>query len=190
MFTGILWPGFKRLTFKFYSKTFSLKNSYYVRLIFPHNNHITIRIQKNKNNCRCLGPWCLQMPIMNTTSQERLLQVRGCLHEISFQVKSNTIILVTGKFLTDACPELSFSEGSCHAGTNQLIWGANHLTGSCMMQIFAEGCFRTDFSCLIFCQYFFIIGLVLMSQDYRRVPMFLFYLSMPMCFVVHKSRYF
>ena len=41
--------------------------------------------------------------------------------------------------LIDACPELSFSEGSCSAGTSQLICGANHLRGSCMVKDFAGG---------------------------------------------------
>ena len=41
--------------------------------------------------------------------------------------------------LTDAYPELSFSEVSCRAETSQLICGANHLTGSCMMRGIAGG---------------------------------------------------
>ena len=48
---------------------------------------------------------------------------------------------------------LSFSEVSCRAGTSQLICGESDLTGFFMVQGFAEGCFRTDFSCLTFYQY-------------------------------------
>ena len=71
--------------------------------------------------------------------------------------------------------EISFSEGSYCAGTIQLICGANHLTGSCMVRVFAGGCFRADLSCLIFfINIVFIIVSVLMSQDYRRVQMFSF----------------
>ena len=55
--------------------------------------------------------------------------------------------------LTDACPELPFSEVSYRAGTGQLFCGANHATGSCIVHGFAGGCFPTDFSCLIFDQY-------------------------------------
>ena len=57
--------------------------------------------------------------------------------------------------LTYVCSEISFSEGWYCAATIQLICGANRLTGSCIVQIFAGGCFRADFSCLIFCQYCF-----------------------------------
>ena len=56
--------------------------------------------------------------------------------------------------LTDVCSEISFREGSYCAGTIHLIYGANHLTGSCMVQVFAGGCFRADFSCLIFCHFY------------------------------------
>ena len=48
VFTVIIWPRFKRLTFTFYSKTFFLKSSYYIPLIFFCNNHVTIRIQKTR----------------------------------------------------------------------------------------------------------------------------------------------
>ena len=54
--------------------------------------------------------------------------------------------------LTEVCSEISFGEGLYCAGTIQLACGTNHLTGSCMVRVFAAGCFRADFSCLIFCQ--------------------------------------
>ena len=50
-----------------------------------------------------------------------------------------------------------------------LICGANHLNGSCMVRVFAGGCFWADFVNIDF-----MIGLVLMSQDCRRVQMFSF----------------
>ena len=41
--------------------------------------------------------------------------------------------------LTGVCSEISFGEGSYCAGTIQLICGANHLTGFCMVGFLLEG---------------------------------------------------
>ena len=46
-------------------------------------------------------------------------------------------------------------EGSCQAGDSKLICGANHLTDYCMVRVFIERRFQTDFGCLIFCQHLF-----------------------------------
>ena len=61
--------------------------------------------------------------------------------------------------LTDVCLEISFGEGSFCGGTIQLICSVNYLTGSCMVWLFAGGCFWADFSCLIFFQYRFWFNL-------------------------------
>ena len=48
------------------------------------------------------------------------------------------------------------------------------------VRVFPGGCFRTDFSCLIFLLIsFLIIGSILKSQGYQRAQMFLFYLPTP-----------
>ena len=78
--------------------------------------------------------------------------------------------------LTYVCSEISFSEGAYCAGTIELICGANHSTGSCMVRVFVGGCFQAEFSYLIFVNIVFIIGSILMSQDYRRVQMFSFFI--------------
>ena len=81
---------------------------------------------------------------------------------------NNVILFCFTLNLTDVCSEISFSEGPCRARTSQLIavqmnWLVpvrfsflpGVLTSSCMVQAFAGVFFRTDFSCLIFCQYRF-----------------------------------
>ena len=57
--------------------------------------------------------------------------------------------------LTEVYSEISFGEGSYFAATIQLNCGASHLSGSCMVRVFAGGYFQADFSWLIFCQYRF-----------------------------------
>ena len=100
--------------------------------------------------------------------------------------------------LTDACPETSSMEGRCCAGTSQLIYNVNHLTGYCMVRILLggggeEGVLEQILVVYIFINYifvniFFIIGSILLSQDYRRVQMVLFYLSMPVDSVLWYAR--
>ena len=68
---------------------------------------------------------------------------------------SHLVLLFLILNLTHVCSVISFGESLYCAGTIQLICGANHLTGSCMVRVFAGGCFRPDVSCLIFCQYCF-----------------------------------
>ena len=81
-------------------------------------------------------------------------------------IMSHLVLLFVILNLTHVCSEISLSKGSYCAGTIQLICGVNHLTGSCMVRVSAEGCFRANFSCLIFfINIVFIIGSVLMSQD-------------------------
>ena len=55
--------------------------------------------------------------------------------------------------LTEVCSAISFGECLYSSGIIQFTCGANHLTGSYIVRVFAGGCFRADFSCLIFCQY-------------------------------------
>ena len=85
---------------------------------------------------------------------------------------SHLVLFCFNLNLTDVCSDISFSEDLCRAGASQLICGLNHLTGSCMIQVFTGGgeggCFRTDFSCLMFCHYLF----------YHWFKCFLFCLSM------------
>ena len=94
--------------------------------------------------------------------------------------------------LTHVCSEICFGEGSYCAGTIQLICGANHLTGSCMVRVFAGGCFRADFCCLIFCKYRFYHWFNLNVTELLKSSIVL-YLSIHAdrcCFVASKSRYF
>ena len=94
--------------------------------------------------------------------------------------------------LTHVCSEICFGEGSYCAGTIQLICGANHLTGSCMVRVFAGGCFRADFCCLIFCKYRFYHWFNLNVTELLKSSI-VFYLSIHAdrcCFVASKSRYF
>ena len=91
--------------------------------------------------------------------------------------------------LTHVCLEISFNEGSYCAGTIQLTCGANHMTGSCMVWVFAGGCFQADFSCLIFCHYRFYHWY---SHKCHRIieefKCFLFYLSMLIDGVLWRAR--
>ena len=65
---------------------------------------------------------------------------------------SHLVLLFLILNLAHVCSQISFGEDSYCARTIQLICGASHLTGSCMVRVFAGGCFQADFSCLIFCQ--------------------------------------
>ena len=107
-------------------------------------------------------------------------------------LSSHLVLFFLISNLAHVCSEICFGEGSYCAGTIQLICGANHLTGSCMVRVFAGGCFRADFCCLIFCKYRFYHWFNLNVTELLKSSI-VFYLSIHAdrcCFVASKSRYF
>ena len=88
----------------------------------------------------------MKLVLFDTRIVEIIIYLNFCISALLFAITILIIamsILVLFCFilnLTDAFKELSFSRGTCRAGTSQLISDANHLTVSCIAHIYPCRC--------------------------------------------------